>query len=80
MSADMLVCIAIWGLSSLVFGVTGAAKAIARRLGNPEGWQCLVAGGLLGLVILVAASYPWSDDTNAPAVSEMELAGRRLDI
>jgi hypothetical protein len=63
MTAGALLYVAAWGLSSLILGVTGAAKAIAAKLGNPGAWECAVAGGLLGLVILVAASYPWSAES-----------------
>lgn len=48
-----------WAVSSLLLWATGAAKAAARKMNHPDGWPCAVAGGLLGLVILAVASYPW---------------------
>lgn len=65
MTAGALLYIAVWGISSLILGVTGAARAIAAKLGNPGAWECAVAGGLLGLAILAAASHPWSSERRA---------------
>ena len=74
MTPAILLYLAIWGVSSLILGLTGAAKAIAARLGNPDAWECAVAGGPIGLVILVAASWPWAAGARRQAGAGQERA------
>ena len=59
MTTGAILYILVWGISSLVLGLTGAARAIAARLGNPGSYQCIVALGLAGVPVLAAASWPW---------------------
>jgi hypothetical protein len=61
MAAWLLVCIALWGISSLILGLTPAAKAIARSMGREDGYECIVAGSVLGIAILAAATYVWPE-------------------
>jgi len=51
--------LAIWIFSGLVLWLTGWARAAARVMGNPGSYEVAIWCGVYGLVILVAASYPW---------------------